>query len=216
MQQVLVRIEGNQYWLNEISRFEQVGGLSFGGGNGLVVAAHNLIAVLCGTEFGSVSVSLDWLPSNPGTPDLDPWDEIVEVSLDFEKGEGVLNSSLGVDPPAPPLSPGPYRVRVHARGRDRGHALGDVDGRDLVEEHLVQAWPAPTASETRYKLTDKFGAAVRQRPRALPPDSAPPASALDLRQPLSGGDGQGGHLGRGEGYAPGPSGQGPGHRLEFG
>ncbi|MFJ4188167.1 hypothetical protein [Kitasatospora sp. NPDC089509] len=45
-------------------------------------------------------------------------------------------------PPLPHHGPGPYRVRVHTRGRDDGKDLGHNFG-EPVEHHLIQARPAP-------------------------------------------------------------------------
>jgi len=58
----------------------------------------------------------------------------------------------------PPLAtaPGSYRVRVHARGRDRAHAAGPVVDEPL-EQHLIQIWPAAVGAPQVLKATDEFG-----------------------------------------------------------
>lgn len=54
--------------------------------------------------------------------------------------------------------PGPYGVRVHARGRD--HNTDGVDF-DPFEEYLVVAWPAPEGPPAAHKRSDHFGSELR-------------------------------------------------------
>lgn len=55
--------------------------------------------------------------------------------------------------------PGAYRLRVHARGRDRAvdHTVMD----DVVEFYLIQSWPAARQDALLVKATDGYGAQVR-------------------------------------------------------
>ncbi|MFI9724396.1 hypothetical protein ACIHFE_32970 [Streptomyces sp. NPDC052396] len=53
-----------------------------------------------------------------------------------------------------------WRFRIHARGRDATSSVGAVyadQGDEVPEQHLIQAWPAPRAAESRLKLTDQVG-----------------------------------------------------------
>jgi hypothetical protein len=128
-----------------------------------LISAHTFIAIImAGTETGSLSVTADWREVEPPL-DLDAWEEVVEVSMTFDDEEGVLCSQHPTDGAHfSPLPLGTYRVRVHARGRDRGQHLRTVSD-DPVEEHLIQAWPAPVGPEVRHKLTDQYGAMLRRQ-----------------------------------------------------
>lgn len=160
----------NQYWIcgNEFD----VGDWSYTGFNGLVasLAAPGVLrdpgefaVVMTGTETGDVRVTVEADPAEPGPPDLDAWDEIVEVSLLLGEEAGVgtdMDDESASLPPITAAGPGPYRVRVHARGRDAGQRALLVDG-EAVEEHLIQIWSAPVAPTVAIKLTDAFGKTMR-------------------------------------------------------
>ncbi|MFI6520838.1 hypothetical protein ACIBF1_35155 [Spirillospora sp. NPDC050679] len=98
-------------------------------------------------------------------PDLDAWQEVIEFSLladgDHLTVVSILSDDghLDIPLPTPPTSATPdsaaggrrpqapsYRVRLHANGRRHGAEVEHVsldDGDDLVEQHLLQVWPAP-------------------------------------------------------------------------
>lgn len=117
--------------------------------------------VMTGTETGDVRVSVDIRATTPQEVDLDAWDEVVEVSLSLPgRRRGVTTFNVDdFDLPNFP-EPGPYRVRVHARGRDQGQDLLIVED-NPVEEHLILVWPAPPTPEAVHKLTDAYGATIR-------------------------------------------------------
>jgi hypothetical protein len=150
----------SQYFLMELN----CGGPAddmYAGFNGLISAREYMAVIMTGTESGPVSVTADWQETQPPL-DLDPWDDVVEVSMVFDEEPAVLYSVEGTGTLMPQLPPGSYRVRVHARGRDRARALLTVWD-PPVEEHLIQAWPAPVEPEVRHKLTDQYGATIRAR-----------------------------------------------------
>lgn len=150
----------NQYYLVERDCLEITTDM-YDWSNGLVSAQGHIAIIMTGTETGLVSVTADWRQDAPPL-DLDDWEEVVEVSLLFDEEPAFLagcqKETDGRDIPG--LAPGSYRVRVHARGRDRGDELRIVTDAP-VEEHLIQAWPAPPAAEVRHKLTDAYGARLR-------------------------------------------------------
>jgi hypothetical protein len=163
---VNMTVTHSQYWISEIGVFPDVTTDMYRDFNGLInvpaVALSSFAIVMTGTEHGKVSVSVDWRDTEPPL-DLEPWDEIVEVSMWFEEEPGVVFGPLATPEEAlPQLPPGWYRVRVLARGRDHGYDLMTVAGAP-VEEHLIMAWPAPEGPEVRHKLTDSYGASVRAR-----------------------------------------------------
>ncbi|MEU0250885.1 hypothetical protein ABZ192_42705 [Streptomyces sp. NPDC006235] len=55
--------------------------------------------------------------------------------------------------------PGSYRLRVHARGRDRAVDQTVVD--EVVESYLIQSWPAAHQDALLVKATDAYGSQVR-------------------------------------------------------
>lgn len=65
-----------------------------------------------------------------------------------------------------PNGPGDDRVRVHARGRDTGHASHTLA--EPVEDYLILVWPAPAAPETIHKHSDDYGAMLRGRDNPRP------------------------------------------------
>ncbi|MFJ5220580.1 hypothetical protein ACIP98_38600 [Streptomyces sp. NPDC088354] len=154
-----IHVSHAQYWLAELGTLDAIRPEMYQHFNGLVSAHEYLAIVMTGTEFGVVSLSVDWRETEPL---LDfGWDEIVEVSMLFEDEPGALFGPRDQDAHAfPQISPGSYRVRFHARGRDRACAARTVLESPL-EEHLVVAWPAPSAPEVVHKLTDSYGAEIR-------------------------------------------------------
>ncbi|QJT07366.1 hypothetical protein G9272_43545 [Streptomyces asoensis] len=55
-------------------------------------------------------------------------------------------------------SPGDYRLRIHARGRD---IAVDLAPDEVTEWYLIQAWPAPAVPVTVRRSRDSYGASVR-------------------------------------------------------
>jgi hypothetical protein len=147
---------------------------SYTGSNGLVGVLDEqgqpsdigeFAIVLTGTDSGDVKVTVDVLTQAPPEADTEHWDEVVEASLyltgdsprltTVESGLGILDFSGA--------QPGPYRVRVHARGRDDGHRVKYVSARDgeTPEEHLIQVWAAAPAPPRILKLSDACGKIIR-------------------------------------------------------
>ncbi|SOE08985.1 hypothetical protein SAMN06272775_0063 [Streptomyces sp. 2323.1] len=138
-------------------------------GNGLVGPGQGSATIQTGLEDGPVKVTVDIRETEPPVQ-TDGWDEIIEVSIPFESEDADIDSLGGTiggwseEIPITAAGPGWYRIRVHARGRDQGAQIRDLDLDDEpVEEHLIQTWPAPRAPEIRHKLTDTYGAEARAR-----------------------------------------------------
>ena len=155
-------VSHSQYWLAELGGLDGVTDDMYRGFNGLISAHEFLAIIMTGTDFGKVSVSADWRETAPPL-DLDSWDEVVEVSMLFDDELGCLSGSYDSDPRFPLLPLGRYRIRVHARGRDRAALRTDDVRIDPVEEHLIVAWPDSEQPEVVYKSSDNYGAQVRAR-----------------------------------------------------
>ncbi len=143
-------------------------------------------AVSTGMRSGSLKLTVEVLdapPPPPSAAERERYSEIVEVSLDLRGHQaGVFSlpeetspwepdedenedEDGGQEPPRtagdtfPRFSdagPGPYRLRVHARGRDASR-----DGDTGAEEHLIRVWAAPVASETVHQVSDRCGTSLR-------------------------------------------------------
>lgn len=113
----------------------------------LVLIGHikpTYCVVYTGVASGDVRVTAHALSGPPDVVD-EAREDVAEVSLQTEP-DWVMRP-VGVwapdEVPADPLDvhgPGTYRLRVHARGRDR---LVDGVAFEPVEDYLVLAWPAP-------------------------------------------------------------------------
>lgn len=148
----------------------ELGEVPYAGGNGLVWAEDGTAVVMTGLDNGDLPVTVTVTDSQPPL-DLDGWDDVVEISMTVP-GDALALYAPTMPPessvalPAAPDEVRSYRVRVHARGRDRGREVEYVvaaDGDELVEEHAILIWPAERAPETRWKLTDEVGAEIRSR-----------------------------------------------------
>lgn len=150
------------------------------GSNGLVDPVGGGALIRTGIASGVAIVDVEVRALPPSSVEIEPWDEIVEISLvvddprstqpddplsRFQSGSpghamriGALMADAPALPPLNPAGPGPYRIRVHARGRDH-----NIDGVDFepIEEYLVVAWPGPIGPETAHKQTDRYGAGFR-------------------------------------------------------
>ncbi|MFI5844763.1 DUF6461 domain-containing protein [Catenuloplanes sp. NPDC051500] len=135
---------------------------------GLVAAVDGGAVIRTGIEGGPVNVTVSVRADPPGTPE-DGWDEIAEVSWHAAEGRA---SVLPIDHPrhgalirVTPPWPGDYRLRVHARGRDR------EDGG--TESYSLEVWAAPPAPALVHRSTDRLGARLRGEPEpSVPPEWA--------------------------------------------
>lgn len=157
-----IQVHHSQYWICEWDVVPDFTNITYKDFNGLVNAQGYFAIVMTGTEFGNVSLSVQVRADEPPL-ELSDWSEVVDVSLIFEEESGVVFGPNGNDTQELPRLPsGACRIRVHARGRDRGYAATSVGGAP-VEEHLIIAWPAPEAPEVQHKLVDNYGVSIRAR-----------------------------------------------------
>jgi hypothetical protein len=119
--------------------------------------------VMTGTDTGPIALTVELLDAPPGAVDTESWAEVVDFSPAFEDGDLVVSTvnDTGDEefPDFSDLPPGPYRVRLHARGRDQANEDVMVED-EPIEEHLLQVWPAPSAPSEVHKVTDAYGAEI--------------------------------------------------------
>jgi hypothetical protein len=171
---------------------------------GLAGVADSAAFICAGVNRGHVQVSTDALDSRPDLDapqqwaQLEQWDDVAEFSLNVPHGHlTVERLTTGPTNPRPDLGqlstagPGPYRVRVHARGRDRYH---DQNVDDSGETFHVVAWPEAATPPMLIKATSRCSYGLRlttphpQRPvsQPTPQQQAEDAHQAMLRQALLG------------------------------
>src|SRR4051794_16882908 len=113
--------------------------------NGLVGAADPRgVYVVLGRRSGGSRIRM---ARSEGPPADDPaWEDVVEVSATVPPGSEVSWSSWAGESGGPlDVPPGHYRLRVSARGRDAG--AEDEFAEDVVDEYLIELWPAPPTDD---------------------------------------------------------------------
>ncbi|MFF9034255.1 hypothetical protein ACF090_02155 [Streptomyces sp. NPDC014892] len=128
--------------------------------NGLVAATDGAIEVSTGIHTGDVRVTVELHAQKP-EPAAD-WEEIAEISWRSPSGEAFVAPPMDDPVDLPSLAfqgPGPYRLRVHARGRDTAVDQAVVD--EAVESYLLQSWPAEHQDALLVRATDAYGAQLR-------------------------------------------------------
>ncbi|MEU6911327.1 hypothetical protein ABZ935_39290 [Streptomyces coeruleorubidus] len=129
---------------------------------GLVSVDGGAIEVTTGIHTGDVHVTVE---PHSQQPDPAPgWEEIAEISCNSPSGELLVTSFMDDPADLPSLAsqgPGSYRLRVHARGRDR--AVDQTTVYEAVESYLIQSWPAAHQDALLLKATDPYGDQVRAR-----------------------------------------------------
>lgn len=130
--------------------------------NGLIATHPGIAAITTGIADGDVAVTVELYDQEPAVR-VDRWDEVVEVSVEAPYGHMIV-TALDEDladalPELTRRGPGQYRIRVHALGRDTSV---DLVAFDIVENYLIQAWPATRGSDTAHKHSDAYGASMRE------------------------------------------------------
>ncbi|MFI6522641.1 hypothetical protein ACIBF1_44310 [Spirillospora sp. NPDC050679] len=161
----IVHPDHHQYWLVADRTEPNLDTLyDNGAGDDPLVAVDDsgrMACIFTGIYGFDLPLTVQVHPRRP-EPDLDPWQEVVEFSLLADGDRMTVVSILADDghldiplptPPGTGTGTGSsepktscYRVRLHANGRRHGTEVEHVsleDGDDLVEQHLLQVWPAP-------------------------------------------------------------------------
>jgi hypothetical protein len=138
-------------------------------GNTLVGAGGGHLAVVCGTHFGRIRITVEVRDDEPAAA-FDGWAMVVDVSHHSNTGRTWLGDMDTGGPPElwnlTPGGPGWYRVRVRARGRDAARAAGTAcfDADPPIEEHAVAIWPAPPAPDVVRRSEDEIAGGPRPAP----------------------------------------------------
>ncbi|MEU6606543.1 hypothetical protein ABZ922_16020 [Streptomyces shenzhenensis] len=155
----LVRAECHTFHLADDERYDQP---TFRPENGLIFSKPGLAVVLVGINSGAVNTTVEVYRHPVGRPDTDEWDEVVDHSIESISGHMRVTSLMDDPPELPtltPFGPGAYRVRVHARGRERAY---DAHVSEPVEDYLLQIWPGRHEPDAVHKQTDQIGAMFRR------------------------------------------------------
>jgi hypothetical protein len=130
--------------------------------NGLIVILSSGAKIYTGVYSGLVAVTLRLTGQAPEPSSLDEWDEIVEAPIVSTAGQLWIETYEGGRVPGFPIlsskGPGNYRLRAHARGRDKNY---DHVCDKSEEEYLLILWPAEPAPTEIIKVTDRCGASLR-------------------------------------------------------
>ena len=145
--------------------------------NGLVEVIDGGAVIRTGMAEGSVSVTLWAQDQPPDEVDLAVHDEVVDVSWTARTGYARILGEIPLNQPsmaraATPPSPGDYRLRVHASGRDTNES----------EHYRLIVWPAPLAPPIVHKHADRLGHRLRGEPE--PPITARPEAPYDWAEEL--------------------------------
>ncbi|WP_456698347.1 hypothetical protein [Aeromicrobium sp. P5_D10] len=110
--------------------------------NGLVGAGDpDGVYLNLARRSGGSRVRITLVDGVPSGPD-DQWEDVVEVSLTIPAGSGVGWASwAGETTGSLDVSPGSYRLRVSARGRDVG--AQDEFADRVVDHYLLELWQSP-------------------------------------------------------------------------
>lgn len=132
--------------------------------SGLFGGEDNWIAVLCGTEYGPVTVRVQYLNAAPATATSEHWDMIGERDLVQDPADHpptrwgrdiVTITEIYSDAVAVMAMPGGrYRARIHVRNRQESHNRNDPF--TAIEEHLLIFWSvgSSTPPQTLTELDD--------------------------------------------------------------
>lgn len=108
-----------------------------------------VVGIRSGVALGPVLVAVEPMDSEP--PLLsDDWTDIAETSITIS--EVLTVYGIWDDAPAYSLdaSPGHYRLRVSAQGREIDY---DAAATEPLERYLLQFWPAPTGPTSTLRAT---------------------------------------------------------------
>jgi len=111
--------------------------------NGLVGASNaDGIYLHFGRRSGGSDVRIVLLDEAPELNPDSPWEDIVEVSFTLPEGHFIRWTSWGDENSGElrDVTPGSYRLRTSARGRDEGHDGEFSD--EVVDHYLLEMWPA--------------------------------------------------------------------------
>jgi hypothetical protein len=146
---------------------------------GLAGSMASSMLVYAGIDRGTVHITAQAVDQPPAldTPEqwnqLAEWEDVAEISLHVPQGaltvELLETAPTDSRPDLPSLSPhgpGDYRLRLHARGRDRHY---DKLTADSGEHFHIIAWPAPVMPPLAIKSTSQCSYGLRMSVPGTPP-----------------------------------------------
>lgn len=147
----VIRTDYGQFdllWTDDATGFEGDWDAVFAGqANGLVGAADaSGVYLNLARRSGGSRVRIVLSSGEPEQPE-ERYEDVVEVSTAVPPEGRPRWMSWGCEMQGDirGLSPGSYRLRVSAHGRDAGRAGELADG--VVDEYLIELWPAPAAPD---------------------------------------------------------------------
>lgn len=126
--------------------------------DGLFVGDDSWVAILCGTDWGRVTLSLRHLDGPPRSPHAE-WEMVAERSLDCANGTLTFQALYSNESSkAVQLPEGWVRLRVMVRNR-MAAAEAHAENTAPVEEHRVEYWAVENYQEpTIVRGPDAYGA----------------------------------------------------------
>ncbi|MFF5054403.1 hypothetical protein ACFY1S_14595 [Micromonospora sp. NPDC000663] len=124
---------------------------------GLIATSPGEVFLVTGRHTGTVGFTVSVDDGDPG-PDLEGFEDVVEVPFEASRPELMLIQWAGEKTDALPrlsAGAGSYRMRYHCRGMD--DARSSRDYHEVVDEYLLQIWPAPAGSPATLKVTSREG-----------------------------------------------------------
>lgn len=120
---------------------------------GIIRVGDGHAFLITGTHTGTVGFTVAVSESEPD-PDMDGYEDIVEVSFESEAGSVSLHPWEGSvhEIPELPAGPGWYRLRYHATGMDEAHE-GSDEYKSEKDRYLLQIWPAAESDPRVVKST---------------------------------------------------------------
>lgn len=117
-----------------------------GTNDGLFVGDDSWVAILCGTSWGRIRLSLRYLDSPPAEPPAE-WDMVAEWSLDCSNGTLTFQALYSNELSKVMQVPESWaRLRVMVRDRMAGAEAGEGNTTP-VEEHRIEYWATENYQE---------------------------------------------------------------------
>jgi hypothetical protein len=174
-----VRVEYHAFHLADAGQYDPP---PFRPHNGLVFSRPGLAVVLVGANSGVVSMTAEVYEHPVTRLDTEGWDEVVDHSVESLSGHMRVTPLMDDPPDLPlltPFGPGHYRVRVHARGRDRAD---DAHVSEPLEDYLLQIWPGQHEPDLVHKQSDQCGETFRRAALNQPEETPSPPPEDDWKR----------------------------------
>lgn len=136
---------------------------------GAAVPGH--LFLVTGMHTGSVPLTVELHEREPSL-DFDGWEDIVETPFRAASHDTALAEWSG-EVRDLGLPAGTYRVRYHCRGMDEADGPSREEDEPVVDEYLIQFWPAPLERDRIVKQTTESAAYWHRFARRLPPPPTP-------------------------------------------